>query len=69
MPKLTKAQLGPAAIAINSTAPDRTTYLAQPTVDHGYGVFLTHNLPDDDAHDYLSSFTQPPHGSDAVYLG
>lgn len=69
VPGLTKAQLGPAAIAINSTATSTAAKLARKTVQKGYGVYLTYNLPDSDSHAYLSSFTEPLYGSEAVYLG
>jgi hypothetical protein len=69
VPGLTKAELGPAAIAINSTATSTAFALAERTRHTGYGVYLTYNLPDDDSHEYLSSFTRALHGSAAVYLG
>jgi hypothetical protein len=69
VPGLHKKQLGPAAVEINATDTTTTADLARQTVDEHYGVFLTYNLPDDDSHDYLTSFTQPLYGSAAVHLG
>jgi hypothetical protein len=69
VPGMTTAQLAPAAIEIDSTATSTATSLAQQTVSGGYGVYNTYNLPDGDASQYLSSFTQPLYGSDAVYTG
>ncbi|HWG22977.1 MAG TPA: endo-beta-N-acetylglucosaminidase H [Actinospica sp.] len=68
VPGLTQAQLAPAAIDIQNTASSTATSLAQQTVSGGYGVFNTYNLPDTDASAYISSFTQPLYGSNAVYL-
>jgi hypothetical protein len=69
VPGMSASQLGPAAIQIDSTATSTATSLAQETVSGGYGVFNTYNLPSGDASSYLSSFTQPLYGSDAVYTG
>lgn len=69
VPGMTAAQLAPAAIEIDSTATSTATSLAQETVSGGYGAYNTYNLPDGDASSYLSSFTQPLYGSDAVYTG
>jgi hypothetical protein len=69
VPGMSASQLGPAAIEIDSTATSTATSLAQETVSGGYGVYNTYNLPDGDASSYLSSFTQPLYGSDAVYTG
>jgi hypothetical protein len=68
VPGLTKAQLGPAAIDIQSTSTSSASSLAQQTVANGYGVYNTYNLPDTDASQYISSFTQQLYGSNAVYL-
>jgi hypothetical protein len=67
VPNMTQAQLGPAAIDIQSTPASAATSLAQQTVANGYGVYNTYNLPDTDVSQYLSSFTQPLYGSNAVY--
>ncbi|GAB3923808.1 chitinase [Microlunatus endophyticus] len=69
VPGLHRPQLGPAAIEINATDPTTAADLARQTVDEHYGVFLTYNLPDQDSHDYLTSFTRPLYGSAAVHLG
>jgi len=69
VPDMTQAQLAPAAIDIQNTSASTATSLAQQTVTDGYGVFNTYNLPDTDASAYISSFTQPLYGSDAVYVG
>lgn len=68
VPGLTSAHLAPAAIDIQNTAASTATSLAQETVSNGYGVFNTYNLPDNDVSSYLSSFTQPLYGSNAVYV-
>lgn len=69
VPGMSAAQLGPAAIQIDSTATSTATSLARETVNGGYGLYNTYNLPDGDASSYLSSFTQPLYGSNAVYTG
>ncbi len=66
VPQMTKAQLAPAAIEILGTSPATATGLAQRTMAEGYGVYLTYNLPDTDVSQYLSSFTRPLYGSEAV---
>jgi len=66
---LPNADLSPAAIEIGATDTGTAASLAQQTVDGGYGVFLTYNLDGSDQHDYISSFTNPLYGSDAVYTG
>ena len=69
VPDMTQAQLAPAAIDIQNTPASTANSLAQQTVADGYGAYNTYNLPDTDASQYLSSFTQPLYGSNAVYLG
>jgi hypothetical protein len=69
VPGLTQAQLAPAAIDIQNTSSSTATSLAQQTVSGGYGVYNTYNLPDTDVSQYLSSFTQPLYGTNAVYVG
>jgi hypothetical protein len=69
VPGMTQTQLAPAAIDIQNTPASTANSLAQQTVANGYGVYNTYNLPDTDASQYLSSFTQPLYGSNAVYLG
>lgn len=66
VPRMTKAQLAPAAIEILATPPSLATGLAQRTVAEDYGAYLTYNLPGNDVSQYLSSFTRPLYGSDAV---
>ncbi len=67
VPGLTKAQLAPAAIDIQSTDSSTAASLAQQTVSNGYGAYNTYNLPDTDVSQYISSFTQALYGSAAVY--
>jgi hypothetical protein len=69
IPRMTKAQLGPAAIEILATSPATASGLAQRTMAEGYGVYLTYNLPGTDVSQYLSSFTRPLYGSDAARVG
>jgi Glycosyl hydrolases family 18 len=70
VPSMSSAQLAPAAIDIQNTPASTATSLAAQTVSSGYGVYNTYNLPDTtDVSAYLSSFTQPLYGSNAVYLG
>jgi hypothetical protein len=69
VPGMTAAQLAPAAIEIQGTSASTATSLAEQTVAGGYGVYNTYNLPDTDVSAYLSSFTGPLYGSDAVYTG
>ncbi|HET6499309.1 MAG TPA: endo-beta-N-acetylglucosaminidase H [Amycolatopsis sp.] len=69
VPGMTQTQLGPAAIDIQQTPASTANSLAQQTVANGYGVYNTYSLPDTDASQYISSFTQPLYGSNAVYLG
>ena len=68
VPGLTAAQLAPAAIDIQNTDSSTVTSLAQETVSDGYGVFNTYNLPDTDASQAISAFTQALYGSAAVYV-
>ncbi|WP_328306633.1 endo-beta-N-acetylglucosaminidase family protein [Streptomyces sp. NBC_00442] len=64
---LPKSGLSPAAIDFASTSASTAASLAKRTVSGGYGVYLTYNLDGSDRHSYVSSFTQPLYGSDAVY--
>ena len=68
VPDMTQAQLAPAAIDIQNTDSSTVTSLAQETVADGYGVFNTYNLPDTDASQAITAFTQALYGSDAVYV-
>src|SRR5579859_7390081 len=54
VPGLTKAQLAPAAIDIQSTDSSTAASLAQQTVSNGYGAYNTYNLPDTDVSQYIS---------------
>ncbi len=69
VPDLTNAQLAPAAIEIQGTPASTANGLAEQTLDNGYGVYNTYNLPDTDVSAYLSSFTKTLYGSEAVYTG
>ncbi|MFJ1768119.1 endo-beta-N-acetylglucosaminidase H [Amycolatopsis sp. NPDC088138] len=64
---LPKSGLSPAAVQIAATSTSTAASLAQRTVSEGYGVFLTYNLGAGDSHTYISSFTKPLYGKDAVY--
>lgn len=64
---LPKERLSPAAVHINRTATSTATSLAQRTVREGYGVFLTYDLGATNSASYLSSFTRPLYGKDAVH--
>src|SRR4051794_1068022 len=64
---LPKSGLSPAAVQIGATSTSTAAGLAQRTVTDGYGVYLTYNLGAADAHTYISSFTKPLYGKDAVY--
>jgi hypothetical protein len=64
---LPKSGLSPAAVQIAATSTSTAASLAQRTVSEGYGVFLTYNLGAADSHTYVSSFTRPLYGKDAVY--
>ena len=64
---LPKSGLSPAAVQIAATSASTAASLAQRTVSEGYGVFLTYNLGAADSHTYISNFTRPLYGKDAVY--
>ncbi|GHB33211.1 chitinase [Streptomyces xanthochromogenes] len=64
---LPKSALSPAAIDFAATSSGTAATLAKRTVSEGYGVYLTYNLDGSDRHTYMSGFTQPLYGSDAVY--
>ncbi|MDT7800958.1 MAG: hypothetical protein QOI78_4391 [Actinomycetota bacterium] len=64
---LPKSGLSPAAVQIAATSTGTAASLAQRTVSEGYGVYLTYNLGAGDSHTYISSFTKPLYGKDAVY--
>ncbi|GAA1723259.1 endo-beta-N-acetylglucosaminidase family protein [Fodinicola feengrottensis] len=64
-----KSKLSPAAVSLTDTDSGTAASLAQRTVSEGYGVYLTYNLTGSDMHQYISAFTNPLYGSDAVYSG
>lgn len=64
---LAKANLGPAAIDITSTAVSTATTLASRTVSDGYGIYLYYNLPNADSHTYLSSISSALYGANTVF--
>ncbi|MEV6832717.1 endo-beta-N-acetylglucosaminidase H [Amycolatopsis sp. NPDC051102] len=64
---LPKSGLSPAAVQIAATSTSTAASLAQRTVNEGYGVYLTYNLGAADSHTYISSFTKPLYGKDALY--
>jgi len=67
IPGLGKQQLSPAAVDIQATSASTAAALAQRTVGEGYGVFLTYSLPGGDRSAFVSSFTRPLYGQDALY--
>jgi hypothetical protein len=60
-----KARLSPAAVHINVST--NAASLATRTKNEGYGVFLTYDLGSTNSTSYISSFTNPLYGSNAVY--
>jgi hypothetical protein len=60
-----KSRLSPAAVHINVSTNAAT--LATRTKNEGYGVFLTYDLGSTNSAGYISSFTNPLYGSNAVY--
>ncbi|WP_432943155.1 endo-beta-N-acetylglucosaminidase H [Kribbella sp. CA-253562] len=60
-----KARLSPAAVHINVSTNAAT--LATRTKNEGYGVFLTYDLGSTNSAGYISGFTNPLYGSNAVY--
>lgn len=69
VPGLSAAELGPAAVDLQSTSAAGIQDLARRTVQDGYGVFSTYSLTDQNISGRLSLFTRELHGSDAIYLG
>lgn len=67
VPGLSAANLGPAAIDIQATSSATAASLATQTVNNGYGIYLTYNLPNTDVHTYLSSFSNVLYGKATVY--
>lgn len=69
VPGLTAANLGPAAIDIQSTSSSTAASLATQTVNNNYGIYLSYNLPNTDVHTYLSSVSNALYGKPTVYTG
>ena len=69
IPGMTKAQLAPAAVSINSTSTLTAKNLASRTLRDGYGVYNTYNLTATNAASYLSSITKTLYGSNTSYTG
>jgi len=67
IPGLGKSALSPAAVDIQNTAQSTAVSLAQRTVQDGYGVFMTYNLPGGDKSAYVSAMTQKLYGQAATY--
>jgi hypothetical protein len=67
IPGLGKSALSPAAVDIQNTAQSTAVSLAQRTVQDGYGVFMTYNLPGGDESAYVSAMTQKLYGQAATY--
>lgn len=64
---LTKAQLGPAAVDIQSTSQSTANSLATQTKNNGYGVYLWYNLTSTDKHVYFSGVSSILYGSNITY--
>ncbi|WFR68508.1 hypothetical protein P9139_10365 [Curtobacterium flaccumfaciens] len=67
IPGLGKSALSPAAVDIQNTAQSTAVSLASRTVQDGYGVFMTYNLPGGDKSAYVSAMTQKLYGQAATY--
>lgn len=67
VPGLSAANLGPAAINIQSTSSGTAASLANQTVSGNYGIYLCYNLPNNDVHTYLSSVSNALYGKPTVY--
>jgi len=68
VPGLAKSNLGPAAIDIQSTSSSTAASLATQTVNNSYGIYLYYNLPNTDAHTYLTSVSNKLYGKATVKL-
>lgn len=64
---LTKSQLGPAAVNIQSTSQTTANSLATQTKNNGYGVYLWYNLTSTDKHVYFSGVSSILYGSNVTY--
>ncbi|MBN9297369.1 MAG: hypothetical protein J0I41_10175 [Filimonas sp.] len=69
VPGLTAANLGPAAVDIQSTSSSTAASLATQTVSNNYGIYLYYNLPNTDAHTWLTSVSNALYGKATVYNG
>ncbi|WP_183563831.1 endo-beta-N-acetylglucosaminidase H [Mucilaginibacter sp. SP1R1] len=67
VPGLAKSNLGPAAIDIQSTSSTTAASLATQTVNNSYGIYLYYNLPNTDAHTYLTSVSNKLYGKTTVF--
>jgi hypothetical protein len=67
VPGLSAANLGPAAIDIQSTSSSTAASLATQTVNNNYGIYLYYNLPDADSHTYLTSVSNKLYGKATTY--
>ena len=68
VPGLSAANLGPAAIDIQSTSASTAASLATQTVNNNYGIYLYYNLPNSDVHTYLSGVSNALYGKPTVKL-
>jgi hypothetical protein len=68
VPGLSAANLGPAAIDIQSTSSTTAASLATQTVNNNYGIYLYYNLPNTDVHTYLTSVSNKLYGKATVKL-
>jgi len=66
VPGLAKSSLGPAAIDIQSTSSSTAASLATKTVTNSYGIYLYYNLPNTDAHTYLTSVSNKLYGKATI---
>ena len=67
VPGLAAANLGPAAIDIQSTSASTAASLATQTVNNNYGVYLYYNLPNADTHTYLTSVSNALYGKATTF--
>lgn len=67
IPGLDDSRLSAAAVDIQGTPASTAASLAQRTIEDGYGVFMTYNLPGGDKSDYISAFTEKLYGQATVY--
>jgi hypothetical protein len=64
---LAAANLGPAAVDIQSTSASTAATLAQRTKTDGYGIYLTYNLPNTNSSTYLSGISNALYGQATTY--